>query len=229
MKELPEAEIYEKELAYLPYRKSLRKVHDYICRNAPEDGSLIDLMCGPGYLLGHIAYVREDLSLRGVDIDPRYVSYGKKNYPRIDFELGDILTYEAEPCDVVICTGSLHHIPYHYQGQAVKNMADLAADDGFVLISDCHVDDFKTETERRIAAATLGYEYLKETIKNGAPTSVVEPTIDILYNDVMCYEYKSSVKRRMGMFEKVFSSIEVFKTWPDEDTEYGDYIMVCRK
>ena len=71
---------------------------------------------------------------------------------------------------------------------------------------------------------------MKETIKNSAPDEVVAATVDILYNDVMMDgEFKDSLKKRLPIFEKYFKNVEVIKTWPDFDSEHGDYIMICRK
>jgi len=229
MNKLPQPEIYEQELLYMPYRESLRRVLEHLCSNSPHDGSLLDLMCGPGYLLGEIASRREDLKLKGVDIDERYIPHAKAKYPHIDFELGDILSWQPEEqYDVVTCTGSLHHIPYEQQENAVQRMASMIKPGGFVLISDCYVDDYSNETERKVAAAKLGSEYLRETIQNGAPEQVIAETIEILRNDVLMKEFKTSMKRRAQVFNRVFSDVATTKIWPTVESEYGDYISICR-
>lgn len=229
LKGLPDSEIYEQELEYWPYKKSWNMVFDYICKNSPENGSLLDLMCGPGYLLGKIAEKRPDLNLKGIDIDERYIPFAKEKYPHIDFELNDIFSLsEKNKYDVVICTGSVHHLPYEKQEDGIKIMASLVKPEGFVLISDCYVDDYSNETERKLAAAKLGYEYLKGTIENQAPDPVIEPTIEILYNDVFIKEFKTSIKKRFPIFQKLFKRVETMKAWPDFVSEYGDYITICK-
>lgn len=230
MKELPDSKIYEQELVYMPYKDSLKRVLDYICQNTPENGSLLDLMCGPGYLLGKISDLRKDLTLKGVDFDQRYIDFSKEKYPHIDFEIGDVLEWEpSEPYDAVICTGSVHHIPYEQQEKVVARMASMVKPDGFVLISDCYINGYSNEKERKLEAAKLGYEYLRETTQNGAPDEVIEATIDILHNDVMMEEFKTSYEKRLPSFKKYFAEIETFKTWPKFESEYGDYITICRK
>lgn len=229
MKKLPEAEVYEQESTYWPYKKSLKKVLDIISRQAPKKGSLLDMMCGPGYLLGQIAEKRKDLSLLGVDIDKRYVRFSKEKYPKIKFEIGDVLKWKPKNLfDVVICTGSLHHISYEKQEEAVGRMAAMVKLGGFCIISDCYVDDYSNEKQRKLSAAKLGYEYLRETINNGAPDEVVKATIDILYNDVLRHEYKMSLKKRQPIFGKYFRTIGSFKTWPKMKSGYGDYVHVLK-
>jgi SAM-dependent methyltransferase len=228
MKGLPDSKIYEQELEYWPYKASWHKVLDYVCQNTPENATLLDLMCGPGYLLGKIAERRKDLKLVGMDIDERYISYAKEKYPQISFEPGDIFLWKPNIlADVVTCTGSLHHVPYEQQEQAFQKMAAMMKPEGFFLLSDCYIDDYSSEKERKLAAAKLGYEYLIGTIKNGAPDPVTEPCIDILWNDVMMKEFKTSMKKRQLIFEKYFEKVETIKTWPKVESEYGDYISIC--
>ncbi|HEV7449686.1 MAG TPA: class I SAM-dependent methyltransferase [Candidatus Paceibacterota bacterium] len=228
MKELPEAETYEEGLEYWPYRSSLAKVIDTICEKAPQGATLLDMMCGPGYLLGKIGKRRPDLKLTGVDIDERYVPYGQKTYPKAQFEKGDVLTWRPkELFDVVVCTGSVHHVPYDKQEAAVANMASMVKPGGFAIISDAYVDDYSNETERKQAAAKLGYEYIRETIANGGSDKVVEWTVDILWNDVLMHEFKTSFKKRLPILEKYFAKVETTKTWPNIESDYGDYVHIC--
>lgn len=230
MKGSSESKIYEQELVYWPYEKSWRKVLEMIASQAATDSELLDIMCGPGYLLGKIAEERRDLNLSGIDSDRRYIEYSKEKYPKINFEVVDVLSWgSAKLYDIVICTGSIHHIPYGKQGEVIKKIASAVKPGGFGIISDCHIDDYANEKERKIAAASLGYEYLAETIRKGATNKVIEATIDILYNDVMMDEFKTSLKKRMPILEKYFDTIEVIKTWPDIESEHGDYIMICKK
>lgn len=230
MKQLPDSKIYELELKYWPYKASWEKILEIVVKQTPKNGALLDMMCGPGYLLGKIAKKRKDLNLFGVDTDQRYISYSKKTYPGIKFEKDNVLIWQPkELFDVVACTGSLHHIPYEKQAEVIKKFASMVKPDGFVLISDPFIDDYKNETERKVAASKLGYEYLKDTILNGAPDIAVTPCIDLIYNDVFMDEYKDSLKNRLPKYKKVFKNVETIKTWPNFESEYGDYISICRK
>ncbi len=69
MRQLPESEIYEEGLRFWPYKDSLQGVLERVIKYAQQNGTLLDAMCGPGYLLGEIAKKRPDLKLSGMDID----------------------------------------------------------------------------------------------------------------------------------------------------------------
>jgi 2-polyprenyl-3-methyl-5-hydroxy-6-metoxy-1,4-benzoquinol methylase len=228
MKELPASETYEEGLLYWPYKTSLATVLEHVSTRAPKNGTLLDVMCGPGYLLGQIAKIRPDLVLSGVDIDERYVEHTKSAH-NIHAEKADVLMWRpASPFDVVLCTGSVHHIKYEEQERAIANIASMVKPDGLVIISDCYVDDYANETERKLAAAKLGYEYIRETIENGGSEKVVEWTVDILWNDVLQHEFKTSLKKRLPILEKHFADVQTIKSWPKFESGYGDYIHICQ-
>ncbi|MDB5238541.1 MAG: trans-aconitate 2-methyltransferase [Candidatus Kaiserbacteria bacterium] len=229
MKQLPAPETYVDGLDFWPYKSSLTEVLEYVTAHAPVSAHVLDIMCGPGYLLGKIGRTRRDLILTGVDTDERYVSYGRETQPSVNFTTGDVLTWRPESLpDVVVCTGSIHHVPYEMQEAAIKNIASMVVAGGFAVISDCYVDDYANETERKLAAAKLGYQYLVATIAKKAPEKVVSWTLDILTNDVLMDEYKMSLAKRLPLIKGYFLKVETIKTWPAFESGYGDYIHICR-
>lgn len=234
MKKLPESEVYEASLRYWPYKESINRASLYLTGGAvPLHARVLDIMCGPGHLLGEIAKRRSDLLLTGVDIDKRYVRHGRETCPTATFFQGDVRSWQVrEPFDVVICTGALHHVRYEEQEAAIANIAALVKPGGFAFIADCYIDDWPDgdETKRRLAAAKLGYEYLAETIRNGAPDDVIAWTMDILHNDVLGHECKTSVAKRGPLFAKYFKKVSIeVQAWPYPHTGYGDWIHICTK
>lgn len=227
---MPEAELYELELEYMPYRDSVEKVVEIIAKQAPKNTRLRDIMCGTGYLLNRISQVRPDLELMGADIDERYVEFARGKYPHIQFSINDARRLVHDGLvHVVTCTGALHHVPWNEQEKVVQNMANMliGARDSFCLVSDCYIDNYNTEGERKTAAAKLGYEYLKASVKKGCPDSITQILIDIMRNDVMGVEFKTALWKRLPIFGNLFEKMETYKTWPPEAREgYGDYITV---
>ena len=222
---MPDPRTYERELEFMPYRDSLVAVAAYVIKVAPENGNVLDLMCGPGFLLGVLAMRRPDLKLTGVDIDQRYIDYARKKYPRVRFEQKNILDWQTdERFDGVLCTGALHHIPYGQQEKALERMASFSTPEGLVVLSDCYVNDYSNGRERKLAAAELGYEYLRATIENNAPDDVIQATADIIANDVLTREFKTSLAKRLESIERFFQIEGTIKTWPAYPTRYGDYV-----
>lgn len=237
MNELPEAEVYNAGLRYWPYRQSLGYVMTRFLKLASHGAQVLDMMCGPGFLLSEIATARPDLVLTGVDLDERYVAHGRQLCPSADFQVGDILTWRpANQFDMVLCTGAVHHIPYDKQPDAIRQLAVLTRPGGHAIISDCYIDYYMGEMSRKLGAAKLGYEYLIATIRNGAPDKVIQWTVDIMANDVQKFEYKDYLGNRLPVLEKYFGEVKTHKTWPttgldwpNKEPDYGDYVHVCTR
>ena len=230
MRKLPESEIYEQEFKYLPWGKLISKILSLIEKEGPKNGSVLDLMCGPGYLLGEISKIRPDLALEGVDINEEFIQYAQKKYPKIEFQVADVLSWSpSKKYNLLLCTGGIHHLPYEKQELFLKTIPNLLNPKGFAVFADPYTDEFSNEIEKKQAAAKLGYEYILATMKNGAPDDIVKATIDILYNDVMGFEYKTPLKKLEPIFRRLFSKVDINKTWPEYDSEFGDYYMICRK
>lgn len=227
MKELPDPQTYEREMIFWPWGKLIGEVKGDVVRNSPEGAGVLDLMCGPGYLLGEISKERPDLRLAGIDINPDFIDYGRANYGGIDFIMADVSDLQVElKRDVVLCTGGLHHLPYDEQEGFVKKVAGILKPEGFCIFGDPCLRGYTTEKERKIAAAELGYHSLIAVIRNGGGESMVKSALDVMHNDVLGDEFKTSASKLRRMYSKFFSNVEAHKAWPTGDLEYGDYYFV---
>jgi 2-polyprenyl-3-methyl-5-hydroxy-6-metoxy-1,4-benzoquinol methylase len=230
MKKLPKPEVYEKQFRFFPWGKLIREVLEYITKNISKNSIVLDLMCGPGYLLGQLASKRSDLHLTGVDINEGFIAYSKRMYPGISFIKSDAIEWKSSgKYDLVLCTAGLHHIPYDKQEMFIRKISALIEEKGTGIIADPYVDSYSNEDERRRAASRLGYEYLKATLKNKPPEDIIKSAIDIMHNDVLGYEYKTSLQRTVPIFKRNFKEISVLKTWPLKDSEYGEYCIIAKK
>jgi trans-aconitate methyltransferase len=230
MQNLPSAEVYEKEFKYMSWGILIHEVEDYIVKNAPKEGKVLDLLCGPGYLLGTLKGKRNDLECLGVDLDPEFISHAKAKYPDINFEVADAFNWKSDDqYDVILVTAGLHHLPPEQQENFVQKVFTLLKPNGFAIVGDPYIDDYSNEKERKIAGAKLGYEYLAETIRNNGTEDMIDAAIQVMINDVKLVEWKSSVVKNTPVFKKYFSQVEMHKTWPKEETGYGDYYFILRK
>ena len=230
MQNLPTAETYAKEVKYMPLGILISEITDFVVKNVPQGGAVLDLLCGTGNLLGELQKRRSDISFTGVDLDQEFIEYASRQYTGIKFVTADVSTWASEKqYDCVLVTGGLHHLPYEKQDPFVKKTSELINSDGFAIIADPYIDDYSSEEERKIAAAKLGYEYLIATIKNGATDDVIKATASLIENDLLQVEFKSSVKKVGPLFRKYFTHIKMHKAWPREHTEYGDYYFILKK
>jgi hypothetical protein len=54
---------------------------------------------------------------------------------------------------------------------------------------------------------------------------IIKATIDLIYNDVLNYEHKNSIKK---MCEELFSEVNIKGIWPKHYSEYGDYYITLK-
>src|SRR3989344_8083591 len=229
MEQRTEAALYEEALQYWPCRDLIARILSLVDNEylVPRDARLIDKMCGPGYLLGQIQKRRPDVVLFGLDNDRRYIEYGSAEYKNVSFIEGDVLTWHPEELfDVVLCTGALHHVIYEEQSVAIANIANSLKPCGLAIISDCYIDDWTSEEERKLAALRLGDAYTDFAIRSGASNDVIDETLEIQRNDVLGKEFKTSVRCRMPVLQRHFQLVRNDRIWPIEwhRGAFGDYL-----
>jgi ubiquinone/menaquinone biosynthesis C-methylase UbiE len=110
------AKAYDK-ISQWPQFRLLRKVILRELKRHHPQGILVDIGCGPGYLIVDIVRLFPKLSIIGVDISEEMVLKAERNLStlgfsdRTVFRKGDIheLPFESNSIDFVISTFSLHH------------------------------------------------------------------------------------------------------------------------
>ncbi len=231
MKQLPDPAIYEEECRTTPWGKMVEEVMVRADRYAPMCGLVVDLMCGPGYLLHRLHERRPDLNLKGVDNDPRFIEFAKARTPGVDFVERDVLQWNfSAPCDVITCTAGVHHLPYEQQEAFLVSVAQRLKPEGRALIGDPYIPSYTNELERRLGAAELGYAFIDAAIKGWASDAVIRAAFDVMDNDVFGAEYKTSVDKMTPLMEKHFIIKDVRAIWrPDPMKYYGDFLFVLGK
>lgn len=227
-KSLPSADIYNKENKYMLWGILINELIELIAERFPQNSTVIDLMCGTGFLAREIKHQRPDLQITGVDINEEYIDFAKENNKNIEFIREDVMTFSTEKkFDLVLCTAGFHHVEFNKQQELLFRLKNLLAENGICISADPFIDSYKDEKGRSFGTAKLGYEYINAVIKNDAPDDILKATIDILERDLMLDgEYKTSVERFNDLAKDVFNRIESKKTWPQMESEYGDYYFI---
>lgn len=230
MVNLPEPEIYELEFKYMPWGILINQVITEIIRKAPMNGTLVDLMCGNGYLLNEVHKKRKDLNLEGIDINEEFIQYAKEKNSNIIFTLDDVLKLEKEnEYDIVVSTGGLHHLHYYKQPLFIEKIYSMLKKQGFAILGDPYIDDYSNEKERQFGCTNLGIAYTQFSKEKNAPIEIMSANLEIINNDVNGLEFKTSIAKIKPILKKYFSKIEINKAWPDFKSQFGDYYILCRK
>ena len=226
----PKADLYDHLTIFSPWIKTIQGVINFLSTNLELNAGVVDCMCGTGFLLSKLQDLRPDLDLYGIDNNTEFLENSKNNYPNISFTSGDILNSSTKrKYDAVISTGGFHHIIPSSKNLFIKKLNDLCKSGGIVIIADPNIAEYESESERKMAAVQLGQAYINEAISLGADNNVILELIEIMKNDISYLEYKSSLSTNLELVKKHFSSYKVEKAWPQENTTYGDYIIICKK
>jgi len=96
------AELYDVIYSFKSYEKETAKLHELIQRHKRSPGNeLLDVACGTG---GHIAYLKGNYSVEGLDISAPMLRLARKKHPNVVFYRGDMTNFKIrKQFDVVTC------------------------------------------------------------------------------------------------------------------------------
>ena len=96
------AEFYDAIYSFKNYEKETAKLHELIQQHKRSLGNeLLDVACGTG---GHIAYLKRNYSVEGLDISPLMLRLARKKHPDVVFYRRDMTNFRLrKKFDVVTC------------------------------------------------------------------------------------------------------------------------------
>lgn len=101
---------------------------------APVDGLIVDAGCGPGHWTAHLHALGHHV--RGCDVVPAFVSYARKTFPGITYDIGDSAHLHDAHSTVggVLAWYSLIHMPPDELSAALQNFHRILAPGGVLVI-----------------------------------------------------------------------------------------------
>jgi SAM-dependent methyltransferase len=123
------------EAAGKDYARESQHVHALIQRNTRTRGrALLDVACGTG---GHLAYLREQYTVEGLDLSPEMLAIARKKHPDVVLHRADLTSFDlGRRFDAVVCLFSA--IAYAHTvamlHQAVRTMARHLHPGGVLIV-----------------------------------------------------------------------------------------------
>lgn len=96
---------------------------------------ILDLGCGPGV---NAAYMHsKNFHVVGTDLSKKMIGYAKRNYPQIEFLLGDMaeLSFPSDSFDGILASYSLIHLPKETTPPVLAKLYEILRPGGIVYIS----------------------------------------------------------------------------------------------
>jgi len=142
----PETVLAYDRISRTPQFSLLRRIFVNELERHKPTGTIIDIGCGPGYLITLIAKKMPDLRIVGVDISEEMMATASKNISslgfgkRVEFRKGNALNlpFEDNSIDNVVSTFSLHH--WSDPSRAFREIRRVLKPGGQLLIFDLRRD-----------------------------------------------------------------------------------------
>lgn len=109
----------------------------------PDQGTLLDVGCGEGYLLALARAAKPELDLVGLDHDPRRVTLARQalaGEPRLELLVGDLRDHALLRASMITCLDVLHYMPPEQQDAVLARLAACLAPGGLLLLRDGQAD-----------------------------------------------------------------------------------------
>jgi len=150
-----------------------------------EGKRVLEIGCGNGYGSYLINKYFQPNEIIGIDLDPKFISLAKKNYPQFNFQVGDAakLNFPNNHFDAIFDFDAMCHIP-NWQ-DALKEIYRVLKNKGRVFIEDFSVESYDTLAGRLTRLFTvhpydqmfhrseffnffdkLGFKVIKKEIRN---------------------------------------------------------------
>ena len=92
---------------------------------------ICDLGCGTGWLSNELTAIGQ---VTGVDLSPVGIEHARKNYPNVEFEVGDVTAWEPQrQFDLVVSSEVLEHLSE--KNRFLNTIKRITKSDGWVLIT----------------------------------------------------------------------------------------------
>ncbi len=101
-----------------------------------SENRILDAGCGSGYSTFLISNLYHPILLKAFDYMPEHVERALKNYPELDFKVGDMRSIESDDnsFDAVFVIDVIHHIPQWVN--ALKELSRVLVSGGYLLIEE---------------------------------------------------------------------------------------------
>lgn len=121
---------FRDELAGKPLDRALLAS---LAEQAGDKGPIADVGCGPGHVAAWLA--SRGLTTVGIDLSPRMVAVGRREYPRVEFRVGDILQLPAADSEfaAIVAFYSIIHLDPGELRRAFPELHRVLRPNGLVL------------------------------------------------------------------------------------------------
>jgi SAM-dependent methyltransferase len=209
-----------------PYARHIRRLAMSLIRSVHFD-SLLDVGCGPGFLLKDIYDSYQNVELVGTDISPIAIEIAKQRNPDARFELLDITKgHIDQKFDIVTCMDVIEHIEDDIK--ALRNLSIMT--NKYLIVGSVQGSMRKLEPIKWGHVRNYSYGELVVKIEQTGMKvlQVIEwgyPFYSPIYRDFIHFIRETGVKGRYGLLRKLIAKF-IYLIFLLNSQNRGDVIIV---
>lgn len=124
---------------YMRVKVRLEKNYEPFHALLPQQGRLLDIGCGYGFMSYMLHFAAPARDITGIDYDEEKTTVANHCFSKdehIRFEHADVTNYRFEKYDAIIAADMLHYLPEEKQEQVMKQCMDALNPGGVLIIRD---------------------------------------------------------------------------------------------
>ncbi len=124
---------------YMRIKLRMENYYDHYDRLLPRSGFIVDLGCGYGALSYMLMMLSDKRRVLGVDYDAEKINLANNCFAKsesINFEAGDIRTYNIPKADAYVISDVLHYIDSESQVKVINSCIENLNQGGMIIIRD---------------------------------------------------------------------------------------------
>jgi SAM-dependent methyltransferase len=169
----------------------IKRLLELAIKNSGQFSQIIDFGCGRGWLTQAL---RSYGKVTGLEPVLKVVEHGKKLYPGIDLQQGDLITLTGMKADLIVCSEVIEHVGRSGLPQYFTTFYEVLEDGGWLLVTtprkegyeawskfvqlDQPTEEWLLEQELRGYAETAGFKVIEKQVYSARPIPAA-PLLDV--------------------------------------------------
>lgn len=138
---------------YTRIKLKLENDYDFICRNMPSEGSIVDIGCGYGYIAYMLMFTGDRRIIKGIDHDHEKIILASNCFSandRISFEVADVADYALAPSHGFLISDVLHYLSPDQQRSLLDRCFKNLLPGGIIIIREANAGLEKQHRRSRL-------------------------------------------------------------------------------
>ncbi len=138
---------------YIRIKLNVENDYDFICRNMPRDGAIVDIGCGYGHVSYMLMFTAVNRTIKGIDHDSEKITLASNCFSandRIRFEVADVSSCTLTPSMGFLISDVLHYLSRDQQKSLLERCFRNLLPGGTIIIREANAELPKQHRRSRL-------------------------------------------------------------------------------